>query len=122
VSQDALFPQPKPVAVLRALTARQAEIYAFVCSIPGGITADELGALLHDARGKHAADARCEFCGRDGARALRERGIAQRVIRRTGSIYEAREPADRADPPSAQIAALPGESWEEIFGGREEAA
>jgi hypothetical protein len=33
-------------------------------------TADEAGALLHERRGKHGRDERCEWCARDGADVL----------------------------------------------------
>lgn len=41
------------------------------------LTVDEAGALVHARRGKHPADARCDYCAIDGAGALarlRERG------------------------------------------------
>jgi len=114
--QQPLFEPPKPVSPLRPLTERQQTIYQLVCSIPGGISADELGALLHERRGSHNAGERCEHCAIDGKRALRERGIRQRVIRRTGSLYEAREKADRAETPTLQQALLAGETWEDMFG------
>jgi len=87
-------------APLRELTERQAAIYALACSVPGGVSADELGALMHsrlaDPVRRHSADDRCLFCGRDGARALREKAIRERLIRRAGALYEPRDPADRA--------------------------
>lgn len=109
-------PEPRP------LTGRQQWIYGFIVSAGAdGITADELGALMHARR--HDAGVRCDFCGQDGLRAVHERAIADRVVKR-GSSYVAigvREDVPAAESsPSAQIGELPGESWGDIFG--EEAA
>lgn len=86
----------KAAVPLRPLTERQAAIYALICSVPGGVSADELGAMMHEARGSHAAGDRCEWCGRDGARALREKAIRSRLVRRVGALYEPRLVSDRA--------------------------
>lgn len=118
--QDPLFAQPKPVAPLRGMTARQARIYELVCSMPGGITAPELGALMHADSHRHHPERQCEFCGQDGARALREKAIKQRVVRRVAGVYEARVAADQAQPEATerlQIDELPGESFEDLFRG-----
>lgn len=121
--QPMLFKLPKPVAVLRPLTERQQRIYTLICSKPGGLTAVELGQILHSGRGRHPVDDQCEFCGRDGMRSIKERGIRQRVIRRQGGVYEAIDPDDRADAkPSLQLVELPGDSFEDIFIRKDAAA
>lgn len=118
--QQPLFPAGRPVAPLRALTERQAAIYALICGSPSGLEAIELGQLMHARSGRHGADELCEWCGQDGARALRERALKERVVRRATGIYEPRSADDwtgRADGrPSGQLTALPGESFEDLFG------
>lgn len=92
--QPALFPAGKPVAPLRNLTERQATIYRLVCESAHGLEPVELGALMHAQSGRHSAEVYCEWCGQDAARALREKAIRVRVIRRSTGIYEPRNPAD----------------------------
>lgn len=116
--QPTLFKPPKAVAQLRPLTARQQRHYALICSVAGGVTAVELGQMLHAGRGRHSADGDpCIDCGRDGMRAIKERAVRQRLVRRPGAVYEAIDPADRADAiASTQLTELDGESFEDIFG------
>lgn len=127
VQQEHLFKLGKPVAPLRALTERQAAIYKLVCATPDGITALELGAILHAQSGRHAADAFCEWCGQDGSRTLKEKAIRTRLVRRPQGIYEPRDHADwtgKAEPvgpPSAQLDVLPGETFEDMFHGSDAA-
>lgn len=67
----------------------------------GGIEADELGALLHADRGKHADHVRCQWCAQEGnavLASLRTRGLV--VHRRTGR-WEFRNENDYQRP-SAQ--------------------
>lgn len=116
MNPETLFKLPKPIAVLRPLTTRQQRIYTLICSKPGGLTAVELGQIMHAGHGRHTVTDQCEFCGRDGMRSIKERGIRQRVVRRQGGVYEAVDPADRADAkPSLQLVELPGDSFEDIF-------
>lgn len=110
--QPNLFKPPKPVAMLRPLTDRQARHYALICSKPGGVTAVELGQMLHAGHNRHAVDVQCEWCGQDGMRAIKERGIRQRVVRRPGGVYEPVAVADRSSEPSSQLTELP----DDLFG------
>jgi hypothetical protein len=126
VTQDALFTD-QPLAPMRALTARQAAIFQLICESPQGLTAPELGQLLHAQSRRHHADDVCEWCGQDGQRALREKAIRQRVIRRATGIYEPRIASDwtgRATlgKPSAQLRELAGTTWEDAFHPKGEAA
>jgi hypothetical protein len=123
--QESLFKLGNPVTPLRALTDRQQEIYDLICAQPNGVEAIELGALMHAQSGRHTADEFCKWCPQDGGRALRERAIRQRVIRRAGGVYEPRLEADwtgKAEASSTdQLTALPGESFEDIFSGSDAA-
>lgn len=120
-AQEPLFPAGKPVTPPRNLTERQAAIFALICAQPSGVEPIELGALLHSQAGRHPADEFCEWCSQDGARAIREKAIRTRLIRRAEGIYEPRDHADwtgktePAGPPSAQLAVLPGETFEDMF-------
>jgi len=125
--QQHLFPSGKPITPIRPLTERQEGIYRLICESPDGLEALELGALLHGQAGRHSAEEFCEWCSQDGARALKEKAIRLRVVRRATGVYE---PRDRADwtgrvergKPSAQLAALPGETFEDMFQRPNEAA
>jgi hypothetical protein len=64
VGEDKLGPNQR--AVLAAIRER------------GRLSKDEAGALLHERRGKHSAELRCEWCATDGAdvlASLRRRGF-----------------------------------------------
>lgn len=50
-----------------------------------GLHPEELGSLLHDRDDQHPADERCEWCGRDGARLLRELHRKRLITRRHGN-------------------------------------
>lgn len=77
---------------LRPLTERQQRILDLIAAAPNGVDAPELGALLHAHAipPRHSAHDRCEWCGQDGGRALRERAIAQRLVKSAG-VYVIRE-------------------------------
>jgi hypothetical protein len=120
IDQQHLFPAGKPVTPLRALTERQERIYRLICDSPDGLEAIELGALLHGQSGRHSAEEFCEWCGQDGARALKEKAIRLRVVRRASGVYEPRDHADwtgrvERGKSSAQLAVLPGETFEDMF-------
>jgi hypothetical protein len=58
-------------AVLGALNAHQS------------LYADEAGAIIHEQRGRHDRDERCEWCGGDGRRvldSLEARGLARHLL------------------------------------------
>ena len=100
------------------LTERQRAAYDLVRSTVGGVTADEVGARLHALKGRHPDDVRCQWCAREGLSVLRSVAVAPLVVRRRVSgRYEPRNPPDKPQEPSAQLADLPGESFEDIFGG-----
>jgi hypothetical protein len=65
------------------LTDRQQHLYDAVRSSEDGLTADEAGAVLHEARAlrPHSRDARCAYCTLDGRSvlaALRRKGLVTR--------------------------------------------
>jgi hypothetical protein len=120
--QEGLFPLGKPITPIRPLTARQMRIYELICAQPEGLSAMELGALLHEQANRHHHDVYCEWCGRDGSRVLKEKAIRLRLVRRFDAIYEPRSHDDwtgraelGAPPPSSQLGTLPGSTWEDIF-------
>lgn len=119
--QQHLFNGPPGSPLLRALTGRQMKIYGWICASPDGLEATELGQLIHDDQRKHHANEICEYCGRDGARALKEKAIRTRLRRRSNGVYE---PISRDDwtgrrepdrPASAQLDELAGETFEDAF-------
>jgi hypothetical protein len=83
--QDPLFEQPQPVAPLRALTEKQARGFDLAKTTPGGITADELGAIEHERRGKHHRDQRCDYCTYEGKGVLESVALSPLLVRRRES-------------------------------------
>jgi hypothetical protein len=107
VSLFNIEPEPRP------LTDRQARIFQIIVHAGAdGITADELGAHLHAGQKRHGSGYRCAFCATDGRRALGEKAISERVTKRGRSTYL----ANGVSAPSAQLADLAGETFEDIFG------
>lgn len=100
-----------PVEILadgRTLTDRQKLVYDWVREVQGGMTADEVGALLHHRKGKHGPDGRCQWCTAEGESALRTQALASLLIRRRPSgKWEPRNPADRARAESGQTGEIP---------------
>lgn len=100
----------------KPLTDKQQRGYDLVRDTPGGITADELGAIFHADRGKHHPDSRCVFCGNEGESVLESKALGPLVIkRRVSGRYELRDASERVPEP-APVADLPGETFEDIFG------
>lgn len=70
-----------------------------------GVTADEVGADVHAAKGQHGLDTRCDYCGRDGRsilRSLSRHGLVSR--RRSGGwTRAARPPRNAAAGPSNEF-------------------
>jgi len=95
------------------LTERQQAAYDYLAA-HDGVPVDELGANWHAIRGKHAAGARCDWCGQEGRDVVRSKALRPLVTyRRTpdGSLYFLRgrqpEPAPAPvsgyDPATAPI-------------------
>lgn len=103
----------------RPLTAKQARAYQLVKSTPGGITADELGAIEHELRGKHHRDTRCIHCTHEGVGVLESKAVGPLVIRRRASgRYEPRDGSGTAAVPeryqsSTQLTELPDDFFGE---------
>lgn len=103
----------------KPLTEKQQRGYDLVRTTPGGITADELGAVFHGDRGRHHPDSRCEFCTSEGMGVLDSKAVGPLVVRRRASgRYEPRDghgtPA--VPEPSSQVSELPGSTFEDLFG------
>lgn len=99
----------------RPLKPAQQVAYNLVRDTPGGVTADEVGAALHErltTRWQHPADQRCLYCGDRGKQVLGSKAVGPLVIRRKGGKYELRNPESTTRAP----ADLPGDSWEDLFG------
>lgn len=105
----------------KPLTDKQQRGYDLAVSTPGGITADELGAIEHELRGKHRRDVRCEFCASEGKGVLESKAVGPLVIRRRASgRYELRDGSGTtAVPeryhPSTQLTEIPDDFF---WGGR----
>lgn len=115
---DHLFEPPEPVTPLRALTEKQARGYDHAKSTPGGITADELGAIEHELRGRHHRDVRCDWCASEGKGVLESVALKPLLVRRRGTgRYEPRDGSGTPVVPvgSSPFVELPGDSFEDIF-------
>lgn len=98
--QAALFRQLPGVPTL---TDRQAFALAELERVPDGLPADEVGARLHERRGKHDAGVRCEWCPTDGRAVLVELRHKGLVVRRRSGLWQllrrATGPADFGEFP-----------------------
>lgn len=92
------------------LTARQQACVDYLAA-HDGVPADEVGALLHERRGKHLAGERCEWCHTEGRSVLRAKAVRGLVTFRKGPerLYLLRDPARRTpavtgvDPRTSEI-------------------
>lgn len=100
--QPALFTVPEEPK----LTVDQQLVWDSLQAHADGLSADEVGAIVHASHGKHVAVDRCEWCGQRGLQLLRSKALAPLVIRRkkTG-LYEPRNPDPRraGSPPPGSI-------------------
>lgn len=77
------------------LTERQEFALRAIEKADGGLAADELGAALHERRGKHDRGLRCEWCQSEGqgvAGELRRKGL---VVRRRSGCWESLRSLDK---------------------------
>jgi hypothetical protein len=96
------------VAATPVLRERQQLVWDWIREVPGGLTADEVGALLHSRKGKHGPDERCQWCTAEGRSALQTVALRQLLVRRRDSgRWEPREKADRTADRGAQLSQLP---------------
>ncbi len=101
---DTLFKPPAPVPVTHAMTPNQLVAWQLICSTPGGVYADEIGAKVHT----HDDDQRCEYCATTGTSLCRSKRLRGLVIRRKGTRrWEPRDPRYRAQEPSSQLGEPP---------------
>jgi hypothetical protein len=92
------------------LTERQQHALEQIEAADGGLASDELGAVLHERRGKHDRGVRCDWCATEGRSVgveLRRKGLAVRrrsgmwqSLRQTGHVES---PATGYDPATAEI-------------------
>lgn len=78
--QTTLFGDDRPDDL--TLGSTQRAVVRAMRALDGPMNRAEIGAVVHDARGKHPIDETCEFCGVDAdpvARSLVTRGIAEPV-------------------------------------------
>lgn len=108
---DHLFEPPEPLPVL---TEKQVRGYMLAQSTPGGITADELGAIEHERRGRHHRDSRCEWCAAEGKSVLESVALKPLLVRRRelGRYVPRDGSGTPVVPVSAQLAELP----DDLFG------
>lgn len=89
----------------KQLTPRQQLAYNLVRAAERGVDTDEVGALLHERKGKHPADARCRFCGDEGRAVLTSVALKPLVTRRRATgRWHPRSPAAATHPASGVIA------------------
>lgn len=79
-AQPSLFDTPAPAPKLGP--RQQLVLDAIAATEPDGVTADEVGALIHEHRGTHDRDSRCDFCAKEGNGVLRRLTQLEVVTRR----------------------------------------
>lgn len=87
--------------VTKPLTGRQQLAWDYVRG-HDGVTADEVGALLHsqpDRKRPHPADEPCDWCRRDGRSVLRSMALRPLVTGRRDGRWYVRNPEDRVRAP-----------------------
>lgn len=63
------------------LTARQQFVHDLIeAAEPNGMTADEIGAVLHELRDRHPRDQRCDYCTLDANGVLRSKALKPRIV------------------------------------------
>lgn len=86
MSQLDLLTGKPALAPAKPLTERQRQVLELVAAAgKDGVIANDVGAMLHELRGRHPSDYRCGYCrddGKDALRVLQKRKLV--VRRRTG--------------------------------------
>ncbi len=107
------------------LTPRQQAALDYIAS-HDGVPAAEIGAHLHNLRGRHTTDGRCEWCQAEGLDVVRSKALRQLVTYRKtseGRLYLLRDRGARhPDDRNTQRDQLPGTTFEDIFRTPGEAA
>jgi hypothetical protein len=115
VEQSTIFGDTRTVAANgKPLTRDQQTAWDMVSETVGGVTADEVGALLHSrlaTRWAHPADQRCVYCGTRGNQVLRSVALRPLVVRRR--VSGKWEPRERQ--PAPPLEPLPDGEWEDLF-------
>lgn len=107
MTSQTLF-KPPPAVPTDALTDRQRLAWDHICSVPGGVTADEIGAYLHaHSKRPHSVDERCNWCAQTGLDVIRSKALAPLVVKHHGGLIEPRDPRYRASVPTGQTTELP---------------
>lgn len=91
------------------LTERQQFALEQIETADGGLASDELGALMHQRRGKHSDDFRCTWCHDEGASVAKELRRKKLVVyrRRTYRWESLRGASAPAPNTSAQTDEIP---------------
>lgn len=102
----------------KPLTEKQQRGFDLAKSTPGGITADELGAIEHELRGRHHRDTRCVHCAHEGIGVLESKAVGPLLVKRRASgRYEPRDgsgtPVLPARASSSQLRELPDDFFGE---------
>jgi hypothetical protein len=96
----------------RPLTDRQQLAWDTIRLREGGATSDEIGALMHDLRGRHLASSRCNYCAQEGRGVLTSRALRPLVTRKRNGYWTPRAGEDvantragdgRYDPATSEI-------------------
>jgi hypothetical protein len=95
---------------------RQQLVLAALRAHPDGLDGDEVGALVHEHRGKHPRDQRCDWCKREGGevlRSLRRHGLA-RTPRR--GRWVAADAEQTPETPAGTVSHhVPGDPFEGLY-------
>lgn len=88
----------KPAAAAeKPLTQRQQQVLELVIAAGrDGVLASDVGAMLHERRGRHPADLFCGFCSDDGKDALRALQRRKLVVRRRTGRWTVAKPKRKA--------------------------
>jgi hypothetical protein len=79
------------------LTERQQHALEAIEAADGGLASDELGAVMHERRGKHDRGSRCDWCQQEGqgvAGELRKKGL---LVRRRSGMWQSLRPLESRD-------------------------
>lgn len=104
MTPQTLFKPPPAVPHPETWTPNQQTAWNLIRSTPGGVTADEIGALVHDHTDQ---EPRCIWCATTGLQIARSAALKPHVVKRRNGKIEPREARYRALLPSSQLADLP---------------
>jgi hypothetical protein len=83
----------------KPLTERQQLAWDTIRHRDGGATSDEIGALMHDLRGRHLAGNRCHWCAQEGRGVLTSAALRPLVKRKKNGQWVPRATVEPGDAP-----------------------